>query len=61
MIGTLLDTTQAIGEALVVNDLALAQELDGIAHVGVVRQTQNVVVGHARLLLRGIDDRTTSL
>ena len=61
VIGTLLNAAQAIGKALVVDDLALTQKLDGIAHVGVIRQTQNVVVGHARLLLRGIDDRTTSL
>ena len=42
---------QRIAEALVVNDLALAQELDGIADVGVVDHTKDVVVGHARLLL----------
>ncbi len=35
------------------HDLALAEELDGIVDVGIVRQTQNVVVGHPCLLLGG--------
>ncbi len=34
------------------HDLALAQELDGLAHIRVIAQAQDVVVGHARLLLR---------
>ena len=38
-------------EALIVHDLALAEIFDGIAYVGIIRQTQNVVIGHARLLL----------
>ncbi len=47
----LLRDTEGIGEALVVNDLTLAQILDGIAHVGIVGQAKNVVIGHARFLL----------
>lgn len=44
---------QALAEALVVDDLAGAQELDRVAHVGVVGKAQDVVVRHARLLLGG--------
>jgi len=51
VIGPLLDLAQAISKALIMDDLALTQEFDGIAHVRVIRQAQNVVVGHARLLL----------
>ncbi len=47
----LLRDADSIGEALIVHNLALAQEFDGIAHVGIVTQSQNVVVGHACLLL----------
>ena len=47
----LLRDADRIGEALIVYDLTLAQELDRIAHVGIVAQPQNVVVGHASLLL----------
>ncbi len=35
------------------HDLPLTQELDGLANVGVVAQTQDVVVGDACLLLGG--------
>ena len=31
--------------------LALTQILDRLTHVGIVYHTQNIVVGHARLLL----------
>ena len=46
----LLRDAEGIGEALIVHDLAFAQIFDGVAHVGIVAQAQNVVVGHARLL-----------
>ncbi len=59
VIGPLLDTTQAISKSLIVNDLTLPQEFDRIAHIRVIRQPQNVVVGHASLLLWGIDPGTT--
>ena len=42
---------QGITESLVMHDLSFAEILDGIAHVGVVDQAQNVVVGDPRLLL----------
>ena len=44
---------ESITESLIVNDLAFAQVLDGVAYVGVVYQAENVVVGDARLLLGG--------
>ncbi len=33
------------------HDLPLPQELDGIPHIGVVTEAEDVVVGHAGLLL----------
>ncbi len=33
------------------HDLALAEEADDVVDVGIVRQTEDVVVGHACLLL----------
>ena len=51
VIGTFLHFSQALAKALIVDDLALAQKLNGIAHVRIVAKAQNVVVGHARLLL----------
>ena len=47
----LLRNAEGIAEALIVNDLALTEILDGIAHVGIVGHTQNIVVGDTRLLL----------
>lgn len=40
-------------EALVVDDLALAQEADDVADVGVVAEAEDVVIGNAGLLLGG--------
>lgn len=51
VIGALLNATQAICKSLIMHDLALAQKLNGIAHIGVIGQTQNVIIGHAGLLL----------
>lgn len=47
----ILRDTEGIAEALIMHNLALAQEFDGLTHVGIVGHTQNVIVGHARLLL----------
>ena len=47
----ILRDAQSLAESLVMHDLSLAKELDGIANVGVIYETQNVVVGHPRLLL----------
>ena len=55
----ILCDAQRVAEALEVHQLALAQEFDGVAHVGVVDQAQDVVVGHAGLLLWGDFVRTT--
>ena len=40
-------------EALEVVDLALAEEFDGVADVGVIDEAQDIVIGHARLLFGG--------
>ena len=40
-------------EALEVHDLARPQELDDVVDVGIVGKAQDVIVGHARLLLGG--------
>ena len=42
---------QTLAEALEVDDLPLAQEADGVVHVRVVGQPQDVVVGETGLLL----------
>ena len=47
----ILSYADAVGEALIVHDLALAEEFYRIANVGVVGEAQNVVIGRARLLL----------
>lgn len=46
-------------EALEVNDLALTQELDRVAYIGVVDQAQQVIVSCARFLLWCMADGTT--
>ena len=40
-----------ISKALEMHKLALAQELDRLSNVGIVRKAQNVIVGFTRLLL----------
>lgn len=40
-----------IAEALVMDDLPLAQELQGIADVGIVNQAKQIVVGYSCFLL----------
>lgn len=42
---------QRVAEALEVYDFAGTQELDRLAHIGVVDQAQQVVVGRAGFLL----------
>ena len=51
--------TICFAESLVVDDLALAQELQYIAHIPVVDEAQEVVVGYARFLLCCIFISTT--
>lgn len=41
----------AFAEALIMHNFSLPQELYGVAHVGVVAQQKNIVIGNARLLL----------
>ena len=47
----ILRDAEGIGKALIMHDLALAEEFDHVVDVGVVRQTQDIVIGRARLLL----------
>ena len=47
----ILGDSQAIAEALIMDDFALAKEFYRVAHVGVVAQAENVVIGRASLLL----------
>ena len=42
---------KCVAETLIVHELTLAQEFDRLADVGVITQTQNVVVRCARFLL----------
>ena len=44
---------QTLAKALVMHNLALAQELDGVAHIGIIRKAQDVVIRYAGLLLGG--------
>ena len=46
-----LRDAERVAEALIVHNLALAQEFDRVADVGIVDKTQDVVVGRTRLLL----------
>ena len=48
---SVLCNAQSIAEALVVHKLTLAQIFDGVAHVGIVHKTKDVVIGHTRFLL----------
>ncbi len=47
----ILRDAKGIAKALIMHDLALAQIFDGIAHIRIVAQAKDIVVGHARLLL----------
>ena len=47
----LLSDTDAVAEALIMHDLALAEEFYRVADVGIVGEAENVIVGRARLLL----------
>ena len=47
-----LGDAESIAKALVVDDLPLPQEANGIAYVGIVDQAQQIVVRDACLLLR---------
>ena len=47
----ILGDAQSIPEPLVMHDLPLAEELDGLSYVGIVAEAEDVVVGDAGLLL----------
>ena len=46
-----LGDAEGVAKTLIMHDLPLAKELNGVAYVGIVRQAQNVVVGGACFLL----------
>ena len=50
-IQVVLGDAEGIGKPLVMHDLTLPQELDGVTDVGIVAEAENVIVGHAGLLL----------
>ena len=47
----ILSDSYAVAESLIMHYLAFAKEFYRIAHVGIVCQTQNVVVSGSRFLL----------
>ena len=52
-IEVILGDAEGIGKALIMHDLALAQEFDDVVDVGIVREAKDIVVGGSRLLLGG--------
>ncbi len=46
-----LRNSYAVAESLIVNDFSFAKKFDGVAHIRVVGETKNVVIGCSRLLL----------
>ena len=46
-----LSKTESVGEPLIMNDLALAEIFYGVANVGIIHKSQDIIVGHARFLL----------
>jgi len=48
----ILNDSHGVAKSLEMHDLALAEESEGIGDVGIIRETDEVVVGHASLLLR---------
>ena len=53
MIQPLAQVLDGLAEALEVYDLPLAEELDHVVYVRVVRKPENVVIGDSGLLLGG--------
>ena len=47
----ILGNSEGVGEALIMHDLALAQEFYCVVDVGIVRKPQDIIIGRARLLL----------
>ena len=47
----ILGDAEGIAEPLVMDDLPLSEELDGLADVGVVAEAEDVVVGDSCFLL----------
>ena len=51
LVELILRDAQAFAKALVMDNLAFAEELDGLADIGIVDQPQDVIIGRACLLL----------
>ena len=47
----ILGHTQGIRKSLIMHDLTCSEEFDGILYVGVIHKTEDIVIGHAGLLL----------
>ena len=48
---SVLRNSQCLAEALKMHEFSLSEIADGVLHVGIVHQAQNVVISHPRLLL----------
>lgn len=59
LIQAILRQPQAFAEALEMDDLPGAQELDGVVYIRVIAETKDVVIGQAGLLLCCNHIRTT--
>ena len=57
----ILHLAQRFTKALIVHDLALTREFKRRAHVGIVDETKQIVVRHARFLFCRNNIRTTAL
>ena len=57
----ILHLAQRFAETPVVHDLALTQEFQRRAHVGIVDETKQIVIRHARFLFCCNNIRTTAL
>ena len=51
LVETFLSFSENVAKSLEVNNLALTKEFYNVAHVGVIRETKNIVIGYSCLLL----------
>ena len=50
----ILNDSHSIAESLEMDYLALTEETERIGYIGIIRKTDEVIVGHASLLLRSL-------
>ena len=55
------EDAEALAKALKMNDFPFPQEFDGIAHIRIIREAEDVVIGHPGFLLWCDAVRTTFL